>query len=218
MSTEKIDPAGIHMDDLEALQLDALREIGNIGAGNAATALSQMVGHAVGMTVPHVRALPLDEVPTAIAGSDEALVAAIFLEVVGEAPGYMMFVTTVEDAKAIAVSVLGGMDPGELDAFGLGEMERSALQEVGNILTSSYLIAMTTFTGLHLEPTPPDLGVDMAGALIGYVLSQVAMTGDLALLIETQFEELDEPVSGNFLFIPTPEGLSKVLAGLGVAS
>jgi chemotaxis protein CheC len=208
----------VQIENLAAIQLDALREIGNIGAGNAATSLSQMVGHRIGMTVPSVRALPLDEVPAAVAGSDDALVVAIYLRVLGDAPGHIMFAMTVEDAKSIATSVLSGMAAGEPDASGLGDMERSALQEVGNILTSAYLIAMTTFTGLHLEPSPPDLGVDMAAALVGQVLSEVALTGDVALVIETAFEELDQPVAGSFLYIPTPEGLAKVLAGLGVAS
>jgi chemotaxis protein CheC len=206
------------MEDLAALQLDALREIGNIGAGNAATSLSQMVGHPVGMAVPSVRALPLHEVPAAVAGSDEAVVVAVHLRVVGDAPGHIMFVMMVDDAKSIATSMLGGMDPGEPDDYGFGDMERSALQEVGNILTSAYLIAMGTFTGLHLEPSPPEVGIDMAAALVGYVLSEVAMSGDVALVIETAFEELDQPVAGSFLYIPTPEGLGRVLAGLGVAS
>lgn len=205
------------LGDLEALQLDALREIGNIGAGNAATSLSQMVGHPVGMTVPSVRAILLEDVPSAVAGHDEALVAAIYLRVVGDAPGHTMFVMTVDDAKSIATSLLSGMDPGEADASGLGDMERSALQEVGNILTSAYLIAMGSFTGLHLEPSPPELGVDMAAALVGYVLSEVALSGEVALVIETAFEELDQPIGGSFLYIPTPEGLATVLAGLGVA-
>lgn len=208
----------MRMEDLAALQLDALREIGNVGAGNAATSLSQMVGHPVRMTVPSVRALPLEDVPAAVAGSDDALVVAVYLRVVGDAPGHIMFVMTVDDAKSIATSMLGGMDPGEPDGYGLGEMERSALQEVGNILTSAYLIAMSAFTGLHLEPRPPDLGVDMAAALVGYVLSEVAMSGDVALVIDTSFEEIDQPVAGCFLYIPTPEGLGRVLSGLGVAS
>jgi len=218
MSTHETDGPAVAPGALAALQLDALREIGNIGAGNAATSLSQLVGHPVGMSVPSVRVLPLDQVPAAVAGSEDALVAAIYLRVLGDAPGHIMFVLTLEDARSIAASLLGGMDPGTRDAFGLGEMERSALAEVGNILTSAYLIAMTQFTGLSLEPSPPDLGVDMAGALLGYVLSEVALSGDVALVIETAFEELDEPVSGDFLFIPTPAGLGAVLARLGVPS
>lgn len=219
MSIEKTGPSGgSTLAMLEPIQLDALREIGNIGAGNAATSLSTMVGHPVGMTVPSVRAIPLDEVPAAVAGSDDAVVVAIYLRVMGDADGHIMFVMRVDDAKDIAESMLAGMDPGEPDAFGLGEMERSALGEVGNILTSAYLIAMTKITGLFLEPSVPELGVDMSAALLGFVLSEVAVHADTALVIETAFEELDDPVSGAFLFIPTPEGLHKVLTGLGVAS
>jgi len=203
---------------LEPMQLDALREIGNIGAGNAATSLSALVGRPVGMTVPSVRALPLEEIPSALAGDDEALVVAVHLRVLGDAPGHIMFVMTVADAKDMAVSVLRGMDPGEEDGFGLGEMERSALAEVGNILTSAYLIAITAITGVALEPSPPLLGVDMAAALFGAVLSEAAASGDTALVIETAFEELDEPVSGAFLYLPTPDGLGRVLAGLGLGS
>ncbi|MEW6583070.1 MAG: chemotaxis protein CheC [Actinomycetota bacterium] len=218
MSTETAGPGGPSaVDSLTAAQLDALREVGNIGAGNAATSLSRMVGHPVAMTVPCVRAVPLHHVPAAVAGDDEAVIVAIHLGVLGDAHGHIMFVMTVDDAKEIAASALQGMHPGDPDLFGLGDMERSALGEIGNILTSAYLIAMTTVTGLRLEPSPPQLGVDMAAALIGDVLTDVAATGNTALLIETEFEEVDDPVCGTFLFIPTADGLRRVLDGLGVA-
>ena len=207
--------AAVRLGALEDLHLDALREVGNIGAGTAATALSQMIGEPVGMSVPRVRVLALEEVPDGVGGA-ESLVAAVHLRVVGDAPGHILFIAPLEVARNLAGLLLAGMEPGERDEMGLSELERSALQELGNVLTSSYLIALTTLTGLHLEPSPPALGVDMAGALLGTVLAEVSLSTDVALLIETAFEEGGRHAAGDFLFIPTPEALGSVLTRLGV--
>jgi chemotaxis protein CheC len=209
--------AAVQLGQLGDDQLDALREVGNIGAGTAATALSTMIGEPVGMSVPRVRMLPLEEVADNIGGA-EKVVAAVHLRVVGDAPGHIIFVTGVETAQHLAGLLLQGMPAGERGVFGLSELECSALQELGNVLTSSYLIALTTLTGLHLEPSPPALGIDMVGALIGTVLAEVSLTTDVALLIETAFEEQDRPTAGDFLYIPTPEALTRVLHGLGMVA
>jgi chemotaxis protein CheC len=206
----------VSMDDLNALELDALREVGNIGAGRAATSLSEMTGRPIGMQVPAVKLLPLDAVADEVGGPD-ALVVAVHLRVAGDAEGHILFVMPPETGHTLVEPMLMGMDPGERDAAGFGDMERSALQEVGNILTSAYLFAMTQMTGLHMEPTPPAIGIDMAGSLLAEVLCEVALTGDYALLIETAFDDVGDEVPGAFVFIPTPEALGRVLTGLGLS-
>jgi chemotaxis protein CheC len=196
---------------LGAEQMDALREIGNIGAGNAATSLSQMMGNPVQMGIPTVKFLPVEEIAAEIGEGDE-VVAAMFLGVEGDAPGHMLFVMSEQAARNVVDTLVGG--PAHDDGF--TEMEMSALQEVGNIMTGSYLGALSQITGLRLEPTPPAVGVDLAGALLGAALAQVAMVSDVALMLESTFGDDDTPSAGDFLYIPTSEALATVLDRLGL--
>lgn len=196
-------------------ELDALREIGNIGAGTAATALSQMIGQAVGIGIPRVELLPVEDVPAAV-GAGEDLVAAVFLQVVGDAPGHMLVVMRDEAARGLVDQLMGGMGGGEGAAF--TEIELSALQEVGNVLTSAYLGALAQLTGLHLEPTPPAVGVDMGGALVSAAITEIAVTASTALLIDSGFSAPGIASVGDVLFLPTPDALSSVLERLGLSS
>lgn len=196
---------------LGAEQMDALREIGNIGAGNAATSLSQMMGSPVQMGIPTVKFLPVEDIAAEIGEGDE-VVAAMFLGVEGDAPGHMLFVMSEQAARNVVDTLVGGPSHDE----GFTEMEMSALQEVGNIMTGSYLGALSQITGLRLEPTPPAVGVDLAGALLGAALAQVAMVSDVALMLESTFGDDDTPSAGDFLYIPTSEALATVLDRLGL--
>jgi len=193
------------------MQVDALREIGNIGAGTAATALSQLTGAPVEMGIPTVKLLPVEQVASEI-GAAADVVAAVFLGVGGDADGHMLFVMGEEQAHSLVGVLMGGTaGDGPFD-----EMELSALQEVGNILTGSYLGALSQITGLRLEPTPPVVGVDFAAALVGAALAEVAMSSDVALLIETALGETAGTSVGDFLFIPSASALSIVLGRLGL--
>ena len=196
-------------------QLDALREIGNIGAGTAATALAQMTGQSVPMGVPTVTLLPVEDVADRT-GDAERVVAAMFLGVGGDVNGHMLFVMGEDAARDVVHALMGGMGPAG-DGGGFTEMELSALQEVANILTGSYLNALAQITGLRLEPTPPAVGVDFAGALVGAALVEVAMESETAILIETPLGVGEAPSLGDVLFIPTSEALQLVLARLGLA-
>jgi len=209
--------APLDLEGLDALQLDALREVGNIGAGTAASSLSQMTGQPVAMAVPRVSVLPVEEVPERVGGEEE-IVVAVYLRVVGDAPGHIVFLTAAETAHEVCDALMGGMPPGDAGPTGFSDMELSALQEIGNIMTGSYLRALADLTRLHMEPTPPALGVDMAAALLSAVLTEVALNSGLALLIETAFEEEDMPNFGHFVYIPEPAALTTVLRGLGLAA
>ncbi len=193
-------------------KMDVLREVGNIGAGNAATALSLLLDKPVDMAVPTVSLLPFEEIAEKVGGS-EAVVIAIFLRVEGDAPGNMFFIINREPARRILQGLLG-FEAGENDAY--SELELSALSEIGNILAGSYLSSLADFTGLHMSPTVPSLAVDMAGAILSYGLLQFGTMGDDALLIDTTFLEGHQEAEGHFFLIPDPESFEKMFRALGV--
>lgn len=197
---------------LSALQLDALREIGNVGAGNAATALSQILNKRIDMTVPKISILPLGEVPEVVGGPD-AMVAGVYLRVYGPAPSSILFLLP-RDSAFYLVDMLMGREHGstlEMDA-----MDESALMEIGNILAGAYLNALSYFTKLTLLPSIPALAMDMAGAILSVILIQLGQMGDHALVIETEFSDDNDGVKGHFFLIPDPGSLGTIIKAIGV--
>ncbi|AEI44318.1 chemotaxis protein CheC [Paenibacillus mucilaginosus] len=195
-------------------QMDVLREVGNIGAGHAATALSKLMDKPVDMLVPKVRMVPFEEVADSVGGA-EAIVIAIFLRVEGETPGNLFFILTLESAKKLLKS-LAGIEV--VSDEGYTDMEMSALNEIGNIMAGSYLSSLADFTKLNMQPTVPSLAIDMAGAILGYGLLQFGEMGDQALLIDTKFLDGKEEVEGHFFLIPDPESFPKIFQALGVGA
>lgn len=195
-------------------QMDVLKEVGNIGAGHAATALSQLLNKPVDMKVPNVKMVPFEDIAESVGGA-ERVVIAIFLRVEGETPGNMFFILTQESAKHLLSHIVGLQV--ENDEF-FTEMELSALSEIGNILAGSYLTSLADFTNLSMSPTVPSLAIDMAGALLSFGLMQFGHMGDQALLIDTAFLEDYDEVEGHFFLIPDPESFDKLFSALGVPS
>ncbi|WP_202128617.1 chemotaxis protein CheC [Paenibacillus dendrobii] len=192
--------------------MDVLKEVGNIGAGNAATALSRLLNKPVDMAVPKVQLLPFEEISEKVGGAEQVVIA-IFLRVEGDAPGNLFFILSPEAAKSL-LKRLVGIHP---EADGLfNEMELSALSEIGNILAGSYLSSLADFTKLSMSPTVPALAMDMAGAILSYGLLQFGQMGDDALLIDTTFLEGDHEVEGQFFLIPDPDSFAKIFQSLGV--
>lgn len=191
--------------------LDVLKEIGNIGAGNAMTALSQMLNCKVDMKVPQVKLLPFSEVG-AMMGGEEQVMVGVYLGVEGDITGSMMFLIEKDSAKHLINKLMMGMVP-EGDDF--SEMELSAMKEVGNIITGAYLNSLSTLTNLMIFPTPPDLTVDMAGAILSVPAIQFGTLGDNLLLIQSQFYDEVE-IDGYFILIPDLESYSKILTSLGI--
>lgn len=199
--------------NLSSLQLDALKEVGNVGAGNAATALSQIINRKIDMTVPEVAILPLGDVPDVV-GGPEIMVAGVYLRVFGPAPSSILFLLPRESAFSL-VDMLMGRERGLTDH--LDSMDESALLEIGNILAGAYLNALSFFTKFTLLPSIPALAMDMAGAILSVILSQLGQMGDHALVIETEFStEGDGGVKGHFFLIPDPGSLGTILAAIGV--
>jgi chemotaxis protein CheC len=204
-------------NQFQEIQLDLLKEIGNIGAGNAATALSSLVQKTIDMRVPNVKLLSFDEITESVGGPEEVVVS-IFLRIEGDIPGSMFFFLDQEAAKKLLNSILGGVIESEELPF--NEMEISALQEVGNILSGSYLSALADFTKLNLQPSVPALAIDMAAAILSYGLIEISKAGDYALMIDTSFLDIngntDRNIKGQFVLLPDPDSFPILFKALGV--
>jgi chemotaxis protein CheC len=148
--------------NVTTVQLEALQEIGNIGSGHAATALSNMLQTRIEMSVPKVWLVPLDKL-TNVLGRLDSLQAVIYLKIDGEASGKAIFVLSLPSAQAIINILLG--EGTESDLYS-SQLSRSALKEVGNILVGSFIMALTEFSGVKLHSSIPALGIDMIGAII----------------------------------------------------
>jgi len=198
--------------DLSGLQLDALKEIGNIGAGNAATALATMTQARIDMSVPQVGILPFHMVPELVGGADMPVVG-IYFQVTGSANANIMFILSVEKAVFLA-ELLMGLPP----SYGktLGDMEMSAVAEAGNIISATYLNALAMFTQMTFIPSVPAVGVDMAGALLDGVLAQYGEVGDYVLVLENKFKKEELDVIGHLFLLPEPGALDQILTALGV--
>ncbi|WP_232697054.1 chemotaxis protein CheC [Brevibacillus daliensis] len=195
-------------------QLDVLREVGNIGAGNATTALSHLIQKEIDMTVPQVKIISFHEIADFI-GGDEVVVIAVFLRVEGDCPGNMFFILDIPSADYLLEHLMGTL-PKRSEESQFTEMELSALHEIGNILAGSYLSSLADFTKLNMQPTVPSLAIDMAGALLSYGLIELGQAGDYALTIDTAFFEGNENVRGHFFLIPDPDSFETLFTSLGV--
>ncbi|MDE6737488.1 MAG: chemotaxis protein CheC [Lachnospiraceae bacterium] len=201
---------GITLEKMSDEYFDILKELGNIGAGNATTALAQMMQCKVDMSVPQVRLLEFKEMGE-IMGGAEVIMAGIYLGIEGDITGSIMFLLEKQAARHL-VNKLMGM---EITGDEFSEMEYSALKEVGNIITGAYLNSLSGLTNLVIYPSVPDLTVDMAGAILSVPAIQFGELGDKMLLIQTQF--FDEMVlDGYFILVPDLNSYSKILSALGI--
>ena len=205
----------IDLEKLEDSQFDVLKEIGNIGAGNATTALATMLNIKVDMSVPNVALLPFDNISSFI-GSEEQTVVGILLEIQGDIDGMMMFLFDMKSAHHLVNSLM--MRDVHQDENGMAdfsEMEMSALNEIGNIVSGSYLSALSGLTGMKMVSSVPALSIDMLGALLSVPAIEFGKYGDKLLMIQSCVEE-DDFVTGYFLLIPELESYDKILTSLGM--
>ncbi len=200
----------ISLEEMSNEYFDVLKELGNIGAGNATTALAQMMQCKVDMAVPQVRLLEFKELGETM-GGEELVMAGIYLGIEGDITGSIMFLLEKLAAKHLVGKLMGMESEGEE----FTEMEFSALKEVGNIITGAYLNSLSSITNLSIFPSVPDLCVDMAGAILSVPAIEFGALGDRILLIQTQF--FDEMVlDGYFILIPDLESYGRILAALGI--
>ncbi|HKT09185.1 MAG TPA: chemotaxis protein CheC [Gemmatimonadaceae bacterium] len=206
------------MPDLTALkerQLDALRETANIGAGHAATALSQMTNSTIMITVPTITIAALEDVPSQIEDGEEPI-AAVLMHMMGDLTGRTLLVFPRPTAIKLAQLMLRRpLDPkGEF-----GELEQSAIKEAGNILSGAYMNALSEFMGLLLLPSPPSLAVDMSAAVLTTAYLQFGAERDMVFAIETQFyfQGQNDRLRGFFLLLPDVASLQTLLRAVRVA-
>ena len=203
---------GSNVKDLSNMEIDVLKEIGNIGAGNAATALARMLNKRIDMEVPKVKILEINEVSDILGGA-EISVVGVLLRVSGDLNGYIMFVLGIKEAHSLVNILMGKSSDDESD---FDEIELSALKETGNILASSYVGALSALTNLNLKPTVPDIAIDMAGAVISVPAIEFGMVGDTVLYIETEFSDGSKKVAGEVFLVPDAKSYQALLEALGV--
>jgi chemotaxis protein CheC len=194
--------------DLKALQLDALREVANIGAGHAATALSQMTNRTIMIAVPEVNVRPLEEV-TDLVGSAGQVIAAVLMHMMGDLTGRTLVIFPEDSARTLC-DILLRRSPGTTRAF--EAMEQSGLKEAGNILASAYLNALSDFMGMMLVPSVPSLVVDLSGAVLTTAYLNFGHERDFVFCVETSFrvEGTEELLQGHFLLLPDMPSLRAV--------
>ena len=188
------------------LQLDALRELANIGSGTASTALSSMLGRSVDISVPSAAALPFAEAVDAI-GAAERIVTGVVIGVRGDMSATVLLLLGENDAATLCA--LLGVDPAD-------EMAASALGEIGNIVGASYINALAAMTGLEMDPEPPQSATDMLGAIVASVLAGRAGAEDIALVLDSDLKVEGEDCAISFLLVPSSGGVNELLTRLGL--
>jgi chemotaxis protein CheC len=197
---------------LTALQLDALGEVGSIGAGHAATALSQLLGDVVRIDVPSVRILPVTEVPTVFGGA-ENLVGAVYSRILGDLEGGLLFIVPRDGLLALA-DLLRGRRPGTSKS--LGPDEEAVVLHAVAVLQSAYVAAVARLTELSVIPSAAQFAYDMMGAILEVVSAEVGMKADVAILLMTRFHTADVEVDAALFYLPDPDSLDVLLGRLGI--
>lgn len=204
----------IEIQDLQEIQLDALREVASIGAGHAATALSQMTASRIMISVPRLQIAKLEEIPALIA-QPEAVVATVLMHVLGDVTGRTLLILPEAAAQRLSERLLRRAK-GTITEF--REVEQSALKETGNILCAAYLNALSDFMGLMLLLSVPTLVIDQCGAVLTSAHIEFAQAQDYVFSIETQFTLGEgDPVAGHFLLLPDLPSLQVILKSIRLA-
>lgn len=194
--------------DFSALQLDALKEVSNIGAGNAATALSMMIGKKVDMTVPAVNVVRLEDI---VEENGECEVAGTVVRVLGDIAGNILLVFEKPTAENIIEKLVGSKQSPE------SEMGSSVLCEIANIISASYMNSIAQLTNLAILPSVPATSYDMLGAILTTTFIESNQYDEYILDIETVFlDDTEENIGGHFYYIPMPGSLEKILKSIGI--
>lgn len=208
-----------NMDQLNAVHFDVLREIGNIGQGNAASSLSQMLSQAIDISVPTVKLLDFNE-SVEYLGGPENVVLGMLVGLKGDINGMMLYVLQKNFANSMLNSVFGKQinDLTELD-----EMDISFIQEIGNILAGSYVNAISSLTGLTIDISVPTISIDMAGAILAVPAVEFAQIGNSVLFIDDSFIFGDakansdsSEIKSNMILVPELSSLETLFSRLGI--
>lgn len=200
-------------EQMNDFEMSVLSEIGNVGAGNAATALSHILADRVNMSVPDLRILDVSMMTNLLGGPENEFVG-ILVNMDKDVRGMMLFLLERRFVCKLSEVLLNE----KIDDFSeLSEMGRSALMEIGNILAGSYVNAIATMTNLNIELSTPQIAIDMVGAILSYPAAQFGAMGDKLLLIEEDFISSNDTIRSHLLIMPEIESLQTMLESLGVA-
>lgn len=198
--------------NMDEISIDILKELGNIGTGNAITSLSQMMGTPLAISSPSLRLAQLQEVYAQLEASQK-VETGILVEMKGEVTGMFLFLIDENFTNVILDSLLG---QSQRDILHLGELERSALSELGNIMCGSYIRALSTMMNVEIDVSVPSLCVDMGGAILSVPLARLMSKSTEILLIENQFQIDKGSFAGRILFFPDAECFHPILTRLGI--
>jgi chemotaxis protein CheC len=200
---------------LKRIQLDALREVANIGAGHAATALSQMTGSTIMIKVPAISMASIEDLPAQFAPAEEP-VAAVMMHMLGDLTGRTLLVFPKPTVMRL-VELMLRRPVGSPAAF--SELESSAIKETGNVLSGAYMNALSDFLGMLLLPSPPTLVIDLSTAVLVSAFGEFASDPDSVLCVESEFvlRDNDHHLRGFFLLLPDPASLHVMLRALRLA-
>ncbi|MEE8192536.1 MAG: chemotaxis protein CheC [Gemmatimonadales bacterium] len=202
------------LHDLKELELDALKEVANIGAGHAATALSQLTNRRIMISVPEIFVTRLEQVPERLGDKDEVIVG-VLMHMLGDLTGRMLLTLPEFDALLLCDMLLR-REPDATTEF--GELEQSALKEAGNILGGAYMNALSDFMGMMLLPSVPSLAIDMSGTVLTTAQLSFGRDKDMVFCVETNFnfQEADRMLRGHFLLLPDLASLKTIFDAVRV--
>lgn len=201
-------------EELSDMHIDVLTEIGNIGAGNTATSLSQLLEQSVDISVPKVKILSFDETIQAL-GGPEKICVGIFTQISGDIKGFMMFILEQEFSH-LALNVLMGKNITSYKQ--MTEMDYSAVSEIGNIMSASYICAISSLTGMDIQISIPSVSIDMLGSIMSVPVIEFGKIGDKVLFIEGDFVGSSQNITSRIILIPDMESLNKIMKSLGISS
>lgn len=203
---------GSIFDHLDSSHMDLMREIGNIGAGNAATALAQLIHRKVLMDVPEVDVPDYSQLPEIVGGAD-ASVVGILSYIKGELGGMLLFVVDKDDAKKLVNLLMGREEEaqGELD-----EMDMSAMKEIGNIITGAYLSSLAMLTKLKVTYSAPYMAIDMAGAILSAPAVEFGTASGKVLLVKTRFRGTNGGITGYLILAPNEHSYEAIVESMGM--
>lgn len=199
-------------EEMDALAMDTLKEIGSIGGGNAATALSSMLNAKVNMALPEVQVLGFNAALNLL-GDPEEVVAAIFVELSGELEGVMLFILTKEFADEIVQRMIGKTS---VDLMELDELDTSVLTEIGNIVISSYITAMSSLSNVEVELSVPQFTVNMLGGILSVPIAVMGQHSNRIMMIQGTFKIDGKAMDSNMLLVPDVKSLNVLMKKLGV--